>query len=128
MLPHHPPAAHRGEPTAAVLRTSFTSWKFSKGRQLLPCVRPAVISTALSALLPWCNCAGNQAELQATLLSCSSLVSIPGYFNGWEIGPGALCVFLRNVCLLGGVRQTCQCDIKGYGQWAWWGWLGGWTR
>ena len=31
------------------------------------------------------------------------------------------------VTVHGGVQEPWRCGIEGCGQWAWWGWIGGWT-
>ncbi len=32
------------------------------------------------------------------------------------------------VTIPGGVQELWRCGTEGRGQWAWWGWVGGWTR
>ena len=31
------------------------------------------------------------------------------------------------VTIPGGAEEPCGWDTEGRGQWAWWGWIGGWT-
>ena len=31
------------------------------------------------------------------------------------------------VTIFGGVQEMCGCGTEERGQWAWWGWVGGWT-
>ncbi len=32
------------------------------------------------------------------------------------------------VTVPGGVQEPWRCGTEGRGQWAWWGWAGGWTE